>query len=317
MRSVRFRASGSARSTILIPRASPAASRRCRESAGAGNSRRTEADQLERRRANQGSRRSGCGAGAPGARPRLPAGGEALDPRALRRNPVRRRPRPRRRLDRFRNDRRLFNLTVSRWPFVELAPIGAPFPERVLSLVVETPDGPLELHNAHIPSARSRGFIKVETCEAIHERLARPSDRHRVLCGDLNLPGPRHRPARWSRSPPTIPNGSSVGTLRSARSSRAGRLGPERRLSRPPRLRAPGRELGASHPVAPQGRVANRPRRSPPRAFGRGGVTTSMAGASRASPTTPASRRSSSRPSRSEANGDPNPTATPSPGGCG
>ncbi len=89
---------------------------------------------------------------------------------------------------RFRNDRRLFNLTVSRWPFVELAAIGAPFPERVLSLVVETPDGPLELHNAHIPSARSRGFIKVETCEAIHERLARPSDRHRVLCGDLNLP---------------------------------------------------------------------------------------------------------------------------------
>jgi exodeoxyribonuclease III len=88
----------------------------------------------------------------------------------------------------FRNDRRLFNLTASRWPLVELPAVAAPFPERVLSLVVEAPAGPLELHNAHIPSARSRGFLKVETCEAIHERLARPSDRHRILCGDLNLP---------------------------------------------------------------------------------------------------------------------------------
>ena len=88
----------------------------------------------------------------------------------------------------FRNDRRLFNLTLSRWPLRELPAIGAPFPERVLSLTVDMPAGPLELHNAHIPSARSRGFIKVETCEALHERLARPSDRHRILCGDLNLP---------------------------------------------------------------------------------------------------------------------------------
>ena len=88
----------------------------------------------------------------------------------------------------FRNDRRLFNLTASRWPLVELPAIAAPFPERVLSLVVEAPAGPLELHNAHIPSARSRGFLKVETCEAIHERLARPSNRHRILCGDLNTP---------------------------------------------------------------------------------------------------------------------------------
>jgi exonuclease III len=88
----------------------------------------------------------------------------------------------------FRNGRRLYNLTASRWPLVELPAIAGPFPERVLSTVVELPARPLELHNAHIPSARSRGFIKVETCEAIHERLARPSDRHRILCGDLNLP---------------------------------------------------------------------------------------------------------------------------------
>jgi exonuclease III len=88
----------------------------------------------------------------------------------------------------FRNGRRLYNLTASRWPLTELPAIAGPFPERVLSTVVDLPAGPLELHNAHIPSARSRGFIKVETCEAIAERLARPSDRHRILCGDLNLP---------------------------------------------------------------------------------------------------------------------------------
>ena len=30
--------------------------------------------------------------------------------------------------------------------------------------------------------------MKVETCEALFERLARPANRHRVLCGDLNTP---------------------------------------------------------------------------------------------------------------------------------
>jgi exonuclease III len=88
----------------------------------------------------------------------------------------------------FRNDRRLFNLTVSRWPMLELPAIGAPLPERVLSTLVDTPSGPLELYHVHIPSARNRGIVKLETCEALSERLARPSDRHRVLCGDLNLP---------------------------------------------------------------------------------------------------------------------------------
>jgi exonuclease III len=88
----------------------------------------------------------------------------------------------------FRNDRRLFNLTASRWPLSELPAIAAPHPERVLSTVVETRAGLLDLHNAHVPPAQSRGFLKVETCEAIYERLARPADRHRVLCGDLNTP---------------------------------------------------------------------------------------------------------------------------------
>jgi exonuclease III len=88
----------------------------------------------------------------------------------------------------FRNARRLFNLTVSRWPLSHLPAVGAPQPERVLSTVVETPAGLLELHNVHIPPAQSRGMVKVETCEALYERLARPAERHRILCGDFNTP---------------------------------------------------------------------------------------------------------------------------------
>lgn len=88
----------------------------------------------------------------------------------------------------FRDGRRLFNLTCSRWPLRELPPIGAPQPERVLASVVETPAGTVELYNAHVPPAQSRGLVKVETCEALHAQLARPSDRHRILCGDLNTP---------------------------------------------------------------------------------------------------------------------------------
>jgi exonuclease III len=88
----------------------------------------------------------------------------------------------------FRNGRRLFNLTASRWPLAELPAVGAPQPERVLSCVVASPAGPIDLHNAHVPPAQGNGLVKVETCEALFERLARPADRHRVLCGDLNLP---------------------------------------------------------------------------------------------------------------------------------
>jgi exonuclease III len=88
----------------------------------------------------------------------------------------------------FIGSRRFFNLTASRWPQRQLAPIGAPQPERVLSVAIDAPSGELELHNVHVPPAQSAGLVKVETCEAIHHALARPSDRDRVLCGDFNSP---------------------------------------------------------------------------------------------------------------------------------
>jgi exonuclease III len=84
--------------------------------------------------------------------------------------------------------RRLFNLTASRWELTELPAVGAPQPERVLSAVSESPAGQIELHNVHVPPAQSNGLVKVETCEALFERLSRPAERHRVLCGDFNSP---------------------------------------------------------------------------------------------------------------------------------
>jgi len=88
----------------------------------------------------------------------------------------------------FASGRRLFNLTAARWPIDELPPIGAPQPERVLATLIDSPFGLIELYNAHIPPAPSNGLVKAETCEALIAQLARPSERHRILCGDLNTP---------------------------------------------------------------------------------------------------------------------------------
>ena len=88
----------------------------------------------------------------------------------------------------FRAGRRLFNLTASRWPLTELPGVGAPQPERIASALCDSPAGLIELHNVHIPPAPSNGLAKVETCEALAQALARDSDRHRILCGDLNTP---------------------------------------------------------------------------------------------------------------------------------
>ena len=82
--------------------------------------------------------------------------------------------------------RRLLCATASRWSLRALPAIAAPHPERVLSCVVETPNG---CSTSTTPTCRPpNGFTKVETCEAIHDGLARPTDRHRILCGDLNSP---------------------------------------------------------------------------------------------------------------------------------
>jgi exonuclease III len=86
-------------------------------------------------------------------------------------------------------------LLASRWPLLGLDPWDevAPFPERQLSGLIAASRGPIEVHVVHVPSSgrmRELGIplAKAETYEAIYERLARPSEVPRILCGDLNAP---------------------------------------------------------------------------------------------------------------------------------
>lgn len=90
----------------------------------------------------------------------------------------------------LRSGRRYANLIASRWP-LELLPqdgLELPFPEKLLSGVLASPGGELEVHVAHLPPGVSYPEEKMATFEAIYRRLATPSTRPRILCGDLNTP---------------------------------------------------------------------------------------------------------------------------------
>jgi exonuclease III len=96
-------------------------------------------------------------------------------------------------------------LIASRWPLTSLPAedCGLPWAERLLSVVIDTPFGEVELHTAYIPPGSSHGWLKVETLEGIYRRLARPSERPRILCGDFNTPQAEHADGRvitWAES---------------------------------------------------------------------------------------------------------------------
>ncbi len=86
--------------------------------------------------------------------------------------------------------RRYGELIASRWPIRALPPgkFEIPWPERVLSVVADTPLGKIELHTTHVPPGSSNGWTKIETLEGIYKRLARRSKMPRILCGDFNTP---------------------------------------------------------------------------------------------------------------------------------
>jgi len=90
----------------------------------------------------------------------------------------------------LRGPRRYGQIIATRLPLHVLPPDGfaIPWPERVLSVTIESSAGPVEAHTTHIPPGSSQGWKKVETLEGIHTRLARKHDGHRLLCGDFNLP---------------------------------------------------------------------------------------------------------------------------------
>ncbi len=86
--------------------------------------------------------------------------------------------------------RRLSVILASKWAMRTLPPaeFSIPWMERIISAVVEPPWGEIECHNVHLPAGVSHGYIKVETFEGIYQRLSRPAERPRILCGDFNSP---------------------------------------------------------------------------------------------------------------------------------
>jgi exonuclease III len=63
-----------------------------------------------------------------------------------------------------------------------------PWPERLLSAVIHSPFGQIELHSAYVPPGSSHGWLKIETLEGIFKQLSHLSSRPRILCGDFNTP---------------------------------------------------------------------------------------------------------------------------------
>jgi exonuclease III len=81
-----------------------------------------------------------------------------------------------------------FNVVASRWPLRRLSALGLEFPERYLAAVVDRTGAEFEVHVAHLPPGSTRGLVKIEMFETLYTRLAAPSERPRILCGDFNTP---------------------------------------------------------------------------------------------------------------------------------
>lgn len=86
--------------------------------------------------------------------------------------------------------RKYGQIIASRYRLQVLPPLDfpVPWPERVLSGVVDIEGQPVELHTTHIPPGRGNGWIKIQTFEGIYRRLKKPGSRPRILCGDFNSP---------------------------------------------------------------------------------------------------------------------------------
>jgi len=86
--------------------------------------------------------------------------------------------------------RRYGEMLATRWPLTPLPPkaFPVPWPERVLSALLQSPWGTIEVHTTGIPPGAGDGWFKIEMFEGIYTRLACPSPIARILCGDLNTP---------------------------------------------------------------------------------------------------------------------------------
>jgi exonuclease III len=86
--------------------------------------------------------------------------------------------------------RRYGLLLASRYPLVPESPerFRVPWPERVLSAVLEAPGGRVDIHNTHVPPGSSNGWVKIDHLNELFHGLAHPHPHPRILCGDFNTP---------------------------------------------------------------------------------------------------------------------------------
>ena len=85
-------------------------------------------------------------------------------------------------------------LIASTWPCARCAraqaAIGVPWPERLLSVTITTAWGMIEMHTVYVPVGYGGRdlAVRIETLERLYAGLACATERHRILCGDFNLP---------------------------------------------------------------------------------------------------------------------------------
>ena len=87
-------------------------------------------------------------------------------------------------------------LIASRWTLKPgRVTFEIPGPQRdILSVVVMSPYGEIELHSTHVPNIgkTKEDRKKIDTCRGIYRALAIERKHHRILCGDLNIPKEEH-----------------------------------------------------------------------------------------------------------------------------
>jgi endonuclease/exonuclease/phosphatase family metal-dependent hydrolase len=86
--------------------------------------------------------------------------------------------------------RRYGELVLSKWPLTLVAgvPFSLPWPERVLSVKVNSPRTAFDLHVVHVPNGSKHEQVKRETFEGLYKGLSRSVGHPRVLCGDFCAP---------------------------------------------------------------------------------------------------------------------------------
>lgn len=85
-------------------------------------------------------------------------------------------------------NRSLGVMIASRFPIIESERANTPWAEKSLSATLQLDNQLVDLHSAYIPPGSSNGWMKIDTIEAVVERVLQPSGNLKILCGDFNCP---------------------------------------------------------------------------------------------------------------------------------